>query len=170
MKYITNLLLIVMVFLSSCSPQRRLQRLLEHHPELMEQTNEPIIVTHTDTFYIDSTKAQTEIAPGEIEKARGRAESEQADQVTIATATTDRATASLIYSATRDRYSLDLETFHDTIIVTSTDTIFVPEVVYKVKKETPLRDTVLGGFAMIIIAIILLLIITYLTKRFLDNI
>lgn len=170
MKYIVNILFIVMVVFSSCSPQRRLQRLLEHHPELMEQTNEPIIVTHTDTFYIDSTKAQTEIAPGEIEKARGRAESEQADQVTIATATTDRATASLIYSATRDRYSLDLETSHDTIIVTSTDTIFVPEVVYKVKKETPLRDTVLGGFAMIIIAIILLLIITYLTKRFLDNI
>ena len=159
----------MMVF-ASCSPQRRLQRLLEHHPELIEQTVEPIILKHTDTLYIDSTHAQTEITPDEIENARGRADSMQADKVTIATATTDRATASLIYSATQDRYSLDLETFHDTIIVTSTDTIFVPEVVYKVKKETPLRDTVLGGFAMIIIAIILLLIITYLTKRFLDNI
>lgn len=170
MKYLINILFIVMVFFSSCSPQRRLQRLLEHHPELMEQTNEPIIVTHTDTFYIDSTKAQTEIAPGEIENARGKADSMQADKVTIATATTDRATASLIYSAIQDRYSLDLETFHDTIIVTSTDTIFVPKVIYKVKKEATLKDTVLGGFAMIIIAIILLLIISYLTKRFLDNI
>lgn len=170
MKYLINILFIVMVFFSSCSPQRRLQRLLEHHPELMERTVEAVIVTRTDTFYIDSTTAQTEITPDEIENARGRAESEQADQVTIATATTDRATASLIYSATRDRYSLDLETYSDTVIITSTDTVFVPEVVYKVKKETPLRDTVLGGFAMIIIAIILLLIITYLTKRFLDNI
>lgn len=170
MKYITNLLLIVMVFFASCSPQRRLQRLLEHHPELMEQTNEPIIVTHTDTFYIDSTKAQTEITPGEIEKARGRADSMQAEQVTIATATTDRASASLIYSAIQDLYSLDLETYSDTVIITSTDTVFVPKVVYKVKKEATLRDTILGGFAMIIIAIMLLLIITYLTKRFLDNI
>lgn len=170
MKYITNILLIVVLFFASCSPQRRLQRLLEHHPELMEQTNEPIIVTHTDTFYIDSTKAQTEIAPGEIEKARGRADSMQAEQVTIATATTDRASASLIYSAAKNRYSLDLETYSDTVIITSTDTVFVPKVVYKVKKEATLRDTVLGGFAMLIIGIMLLLIISYLTKRFLDNI
>ena len=169
MKYLINILFLVMVFFASCSPQRRLQRLLEHHPELMEQQSEPIILKHTDTLYIDSTTAQTEISPDEIENARGKADSMQADQVTIATATTDRATASLIYYAPTDKYSLSVDSYRDTVVFTLYDTIYVPRVIYSTEKKRTLKDTIYGGFGMVLISIILLIIIYVLFKKFLDN-
>ena len=49
---ILNILVLV---LTSCSPQTRLNRLLNRHPELMK----PLTVTIKDTIYIDSIKVDT---------------------------------------------------------------------------------------------------------------
>lgn len=150
----------------SCSPQRKLQRLLTKHPELMRVEKTPIVVTHTDTIVFEEEVADTAF----------KIETETDENVaTLATISTKRATATLSYNKSADSYSLEVKAKADSVPVTHTDTVEAETVFYntEVKEVEPPRkwyERVLfkfGAFCLFLLLLVLIsLIITkYITKK-----
>lgn len=54
-RFLTYSILLLLMF--SCSPQKRLQRLIQHHPELMER--DTMIVEVHDTIFVESSSIDT---------------------------------------------------------------------------------------------------------------
>lgn len=60
MKKLKNSTLILLaIFISSCSPQKRLDRLYKNNPYLIEKQKDTIEVTKTDTIITESVKLDT---------------------------------------------------------------------------------------------------------------
>lgn len=167
MRKILHYIIIVLV-LSGCSPQKRLARLLDRHPELMEQREKEITITHTDTAYIAGDSATVtfdlSLAKGEAAAHDGRSTIAQVDAV--------RSSATLtLLDPDNDIFALSVETKPDTVTITHTDTLRVKEVVYKTEKEFVNKDlswadkmALYSGRLLLIVLFILICV--YVIKRF----
>lgn len=166
-------LILICLCLGSCSPQRKLQRLLTKHPELMRVEKTPIVLTHTDTIVLVEEVADTAFKI-ETEKEKALAETDE-NVATLATVSTKRATATLSYNKSADSYSLEVKAKADSVPVTHTDTVEAETIFYntEVKEVEPPRkwhERVLvkfGAFCLFLLLLVLIsLIITkYITKK-----
>lgn len=166
-------LILICLCLGSCSPQRKLQRLLTKHPELMRVEKTPIVLTHTDTIVFEEEVADTAFKI-ETEKEKALAVTDE-NVATLATVSTKRATATLSYNKSADSYSLEVKAKADSVPVTHTDTVEAETVYYntEVKEVEPPRkwhERVLfkfGAFCLFLLLLVLIsLIITkYITKK-----
>lgn len=167
-KIISLILIWLCVATSSCSPQRKLQRLITRHPELMRVEPTPIVVTHTDTIVFEEESADTTF---KIEAEKGKELAETSENVaTLATVSTKRATATLSYNKTSDSYSLEVKAKADSIPVTHTDTVEAETVYYntEVKEVEPPRkwyERVLVKFGAFCLFLMLLVLISLIITK-----
>ena len=167
-KIISLILIWLCVVTSSCSPQRKLQRLITRHPELMRVEPTPIVVTHTDTIVFEEESADTTF---KIEAEKGKELAETSENVaTLATVSTKRATATLSYNKTSDSYSLEVKAKADSIPVTHTDTVEAETVYYntEVKEVEPPRkwyERVLVKFGAFCLFLMLLVLISLIITK-----
>ena len=134
--------MILLFSLFGCTPQKRLQRLLKHHPELLQKDT----VTVKDTFVINRTQFDTIVNAHfdtiNIEKERVKIQLIKKD--------------SLIY--------INAVTPGDTIVIEKK--IFVDKIIYPTEKPTTsIRSKILNSFlATIVIMFLSLLILIKVTK------
>lgn len=160
---------VTLIFTSSCSPQKRLARLLYHHPELMEEIHEPLPVLLIDTVYFKADSAETIFSTYIIEKEKEIAETIDSSHV-IAKANTDRSSATLSYDPKDDNFHLNVYTKKDSAVIIRTDTLLVPHTTYEtytkeVEKKTPWYNRTVYAFGTVTILILLLFLIGYFIKR-----
>lgn len=161
-------LILICLCLGSCSPQRKLQRLLTKHPELMRVEKTPLVVTHTDTIVFEEEVADTAFKI-ETEKEKALAETDE-NVATLATVSTKRATATLSYNKSADSYSLEVKAKADSVTVTHTDTVEAETVFYntEVKEVEPPRkwyERVLVKFGAFCLFLMLLVLISLIITK-----
>lgn len=167
-KIISLILIWLCVATSSCSPQRKLQRLITRHPELMRVEPTTIVVTHTDTIVFEEESADTAFKI-ETEKEKALAETDE-NVATLATVSTKRATATLSYNKSADSYSLEVKAKADSVPVTHTDTVEAETVFYntEVKEVEPPRkwyERVLVKFGAFFLFLMLLVLISLIITK-----
>lgn len=125
-------LILLAILLVSCSPQKRLNRIVSNHPELAA-VKKSVTVTVHDTIYIEAQKDTVYIPDTIYLHAQNGS--------VIAEAQAGNAKAKII--KTTDGLNLAIEQVPDTIPITSTANVDVPEVQVKQSGSTLLSITVL---------------------------
>ncbi|MCQ2959542.1 MAG: hypothetical protein MJ198_05065 [Bacteroidales bacterium] len=142
------LIIFIVSILVACCPQKRLNRIVTNHPELAA-TSQTIMVTVHDTIYIEAAQDTVHIHDTVYLKAN--------PGDVIAEATAGNAKATLI--KTDEGVNLAVEQLPDSIPITASANVDVPEVIVKPQKS-PIITKV-----MAIITVIIVLIIKILNKK-----
>ncbi len=154
-----------------CTPQKRLSRLLDRHPELMEQTEKAIAITLIDTVVVPSDSATVTFDMGKAKESAAMYDG----RCTIAEVDAVRSHAALsLLDPDKGLYSLSVATKPDTFIIVRSDTVRVPEVIYStrteyIEKGLPWYDKFLSGFGLSAMIILILFLCYALVKRFFYN-
>lgn len=170
MKHFFRFAIIVLV-LSGCTPQKRLARILDRHPELMEQTEKEIVITKIDTAFFPGDSASVTF---DLSIAKELASSYDG-RWTIAEVDAVRSHAALsLLDPGKGLYSLSVATKPDTFIIVRSDTVKVPEVIYStrteyIEKGLSWHDKFLSGFGLLAMIILILFLCYALVKRFFYN-
>lgn len=169
-KILKILFFVTLIFTSSCSPQKRLARLLYHHPELMQEIEKPHPVILIDTVYFNADSAETTFSSDIIDKEKELADTVGSCHI-IAKADTERSSATLSYNPKDDKLSLKVYSKRDSAVIIRTDTVMVPHKTYEtstkeVESKTPWYDHLLNSFGMISIILFILFLLGYAIKRY----
>jgi hypothetical protein len=164
-----NVLLIVCL-MASCSPQKRLARLVEKHPELLTENLSAVPVTLKDTLYLKPDSGSVVFSMKEWREMAERFDGESL----IAKADAERSTATLsLIDEDRELVRLQVKTLTDTIVFIHNDTVFVPEITYKteteyVEKEQSWSDKLLHKSGKLFWLILLVLFFLFVFKRIVE--
>lgn len=159
--------ILIVLVLSGCTPQRRLERLLERHPELMEQKDTAITITKIDTLFLQGDSASVVF---DLSKAKESAAMYDG-RWTIAEVDAVHSSATLtLLDPTKDIFRLDVRQDPDTVVFVRTDTVKVKETIYKTKTEyleKPLTwyDQFLNGFGLFSLIILIIVLLLYCGKE-----
>lgn len=135
-------LILLAILLVSCSPQKRLNRIVSNHPELAAAKKSVTVTVH-DTIYIEAQKDTVYIPDTIYLQAKNGS--------VIAEAQAGNAKAKII--KTTDGLNLAIEQVPDTIPITSTANVDVPEV--QVKRS---GSTLLLSITVLLVVLIVLII------------
>lgn len=163
--------IIIVLIISGCTPQKRLSRLLERHPELMEQKDTAITITKIDTLFLQGDSASVVF---DLSKAKESAAMYDG-RWTIAEVDAVHSSATLtLLDPNKDLFRLDVRQDPVTVVFVRTDTLTVKETIYKTKTEyleKPLTwyDQFLNGFGLISLIILISLLLSIVTKKFINH-
>lgn len=163
--------IVIVLILSGCTPQRRLERLLERHPELMEQKDTAITITKIDTLFLQGDSASVVF---DLSKAKESAAMYDG-RWTIAEVDAVHSSATLtLLDPNLDLFRLDVRQDPDTVVFVRTDTVKVKETIYKTKteyveKDPTWYDQFLSGFGLFSMIILILFLCYVIIKRFSNN-
>lgn len=159
--------IIIVLIISGCTPQKRLSRLLERHPELMEQKDTAITITKIDTLFLQGDSASVVF---DLSKAKESAAMYDG-RWTMAEVDAVHSSATLtLLDPNKDLFRLDVRQDPDTFVFVRTDTVKVKETIYKTKTEyleKPLTwyDQFLNGFGLFSLIILIIVLLLYCGKE-----
>lgn len=159
-KLITIAILSMLLF--SCSPQKRLQSLLKHHPELKADST-LYNVTLKDTFVIKQSEKDTTFSGSILSNLSSTAEKNKS-----VTVTTNRAKATLTFMP-NNMLNLKAEQLSDTIYIYKNVTVPVPTYIYKtnyIKKELTTWQRLFIRVGRITFFLIIIIIVLFFLRLF----
>lgn len=169
--FFKNIIIFIVLVLSGCTPQKRLSRLLERHPELVTTTEREITITKVDTAFVPGDSASVTF---DLSIAKELAAAHDG-RCTIAEVDAVRSHATLtLLDPENNIYGLNVSTKADTIVFVRTDTVKVPEVIYSTKteykeKDLPWYDKFLNGFGCLCLIILIILLLAFCIKKFITH-
>lgn len=140
-----NIVIIVLcIIVVACTPEKKLRRLLNKHPELLNKVD-TVTVIESDTFIIESILVDT-------------AFSTSIDSITV-----EKDKIRVVYRKIRDSIYLTSEYLGDTIV--KLDTLYVETKTAEVRKPT-LWEEIRGWLPLIIIIALIVIFRSALKKLF----
>lgn len=148
--------------LFSCSPQKRLQNLLNKHPELKADST-LYNVTVKDTFVIKQSEKDTTFSGSILSNLSSTAEKNKS-----VTVTTNRAKATLTFMP-NNMLNLKAEQLSDTIYIYKNVTVPVPTYIYKtnyIKKELTTWQRLFIRVGRITFFLVIIIIVLFFLRLF----